>query len=293
VWPSVRIGISTACLYGFPLRYTLRLAAECGFDGIELVMAPEIRLRGATGVLRLCREYGLDILAVHVALLPPGPLKNGPKALLRATRMALELTAPSVVFHTPFADWATKRAQRWLEALDGCQRMVDGTATRLALENVGVYGGEESEDVLGPIPILCSFARLYDLHLTLDTCHVGNGPLGLMETYAQMRPRLVNIHLSDYRQIADVAASGAHNRRWPFGRHDVYAEHQLPGEGDLPLREFLARLRQDGYDGTVNLEVGPVALQVWSPRKTRQRLAQVQRFITEALAECPPNAHGT
>jgi sugar phosphate isomerase/epimerase len=293
VWSSVRIGISTACLYGFPLRYTLRLAADCGFDGIELVMAPEIRLRGAGGVERLCRAYGLDILAVHVALLPPGALKNNAKGLVDATRMAIELTAPSVVFHGPFADWATRRTQRWLDALDLCQRMADGTTTRLALENVGVYGGEESADVMGSIPILCSFARLYDLYLTLDTCHVGNSPLGLMETYVQMRPRLVNVHLSDYAQIATWTASGVHGHQLPIGRHGLYAEHQLPGEGDLPLREFLARLKQDHYAGTVNLEIGPAALRVWSPRKTRQRLGQARDFIAQARAERQPSPRVT
>ncbi len=239
-------------------------------------------------MMRLCRAYEMDILAVHVPLLPPGKLKNNAKGLVDATRMALELAAPSVVFHGPFADWATKRARRWMSALDRCRRMVEGTATRLALENVGVYEGRESEDVLGPIPILCSFARLYDLHLTLDTCHVGNGPLDLMETYAQMQPHLINVHLSDYAQIKHLTASGVHNHRLPLGRHGLYAEHQLPGEGDLPLREFLARLKQDGYDGTINLEIGPAALQIWSPRKTRQRLAQARRFITEALAESQP-----
>ena len=284
MWSSVRIGISTACLYGFPLRYTLRLAAECGFDGVELVMAPEIRLRGATGVMRLCRAYDMDILAVHVALLPPGRFKNNAKGLVDATRMGLELSAPSVVFHGPFADWPTRRAQRWLDALDRCQRMVKGTATRLALENVGVYEGKESEDVLGAIPTLCSFARLYDLFLTLDTCHVGNGPLGLMDTYAQMRSRLVNVHLSDYAQIPARGAPNNPNHRLPLGRHGLYAEHQLPGEGDLPLAEFLARLKRDDYDGAVNLEIGPAALRIWSSRKTRQRLSQAREFVAQALA---------
>jgi sugar phosphate isomerase/epimerase len=284
VWLSVRVGISTACLYGFPLRYTLRLAAKCGFDGIELVMAPEVHLRGARGIARLCRAYGLEILAVHVGILPIGALRNNAKDIVAATRMALELAAPSVVFHGPFADWSTKRAQSWLHTLDRCQRMVDGTATLLALENISMYEGKDSADVLGPIPILCSFARLYDICLTLDTCHVGNGPLGLMETYAQMRSRLVNVHLSDYAQIATLAAPDAPNHRLPLGHHGLYAEHQLPGQGDLPLVEFLARLKHDGYGGTVNLEIGPAALGIWSPRKTRQRLEQARDFIAQALA---------
>ena len=128
----VRLGISTACLYGFPLDYTLGLAAECGFDGIELVMAPEASLRSPAGVARLCRAHGLDVLAVHVALFPSGPLKNSAGSLASATRFALELGSPCVVFHGPFARWASRRAQRWLTAVETCRRMVDGSPTRLA-----------------------------------------------------------------------------------------------------------------------------------------------------------------
>ena len=85
----MRLGISTACLYGFPLDYTLGLAAACGFDGIELVMAPEASLRSPAGVARLCRAHGLDVLAVHVALFPSGPLKNSAGSLAAVSSVVM------------------------------------------------------------------------------------------------------------------------------------------------------------------------------------------------------------
>ncbi|MBC7234879.1 MAG: sugar phosphate isomerase/epimerase [Chloroflexi bacterium] len=279
----MRIGLSTACLYGFPLRHTLRTAADCGFDGIELVMTSEVWLRGAAGVARLCREYGLDVLSVHVALLPPRLPIYRDGRLRAATRMALELGSPCVVFHGPFARWDTAKTRHWLESVETCLTLVTGTGTRLALENVALYDREHSLDVLGPIPVLCSFARRYGLALTLDTCHVGNGPLDLLQVYEQMRPYLVNVHLSDYGR--GPISVGHMPGSW---YHRFIAEHQFPGEGDLPLNKFLAALAGDGYKGSINLEIGPLHLKVWSSSRTRQRLGEALAFVRQALSNACP-----
>jgi len=62
-------------------------------------------------------------------------------------------------------------------------------------------------------------------HLTLDTTHIGTWGHELLTIYEQAKTRIIHMHLSNF-----------------YGQ-----EHQLPGEGHLPLGKFLRWLALDGY----------------------------------------------
>jgi sugar phosphate isomerase/epimerase len=120
--------------------------------------------------------------------------------------------------------------------------------------------------------------------ITLDTAHTGANGDDLLELYAKVRPRLRNIHLSD----------------WLLRRGDHHT-HLVPGQGALPLAAFLGALARDAYAGLVTLEVSPVHLHAWSLRQGRARLAESLAFVRASLpaAESPPrgvplqeSAHG-
>jgi sugar phosphate isomerase/epimerase len=275
------ISLSSACLYHLPLRSCFRLAAEAGYAGVELVMGPEVALRGPRAVARLARAYGLVIPSVHHALYRLGPEAWRDRRPEQATRLALELGAPRVVIHGPWAtDWAEPAARRWLRELDRCQRLTRGTGTRLALENPGIYNDDDARNVLADDGVLLRFAIEHDLDLTFDTCHVGTGQVGLLHVYARLRPRVANIHLSDLRpsllQRSRLLRS-------------VASHHQYPGEGDLPLTEVLCRLASDGYTGSITLEVSLFALHFWSWGAMRRRLAGAAEFVRAGLLSAAPN----
>ena len=72
----LRLSFSTATLYHFPLRAAFALAHEAGFEGVELVLGPEVMLRGAAYVRQLSHEYSLAVLSVHPPMIPyPGQNK--------------------------------------------------------------------------------------------------------------------------------------------------------------------------------------------------------------------------
>ena len=279
----MRIGLSTACLYGLPLRSFLRMAASCDVDGVELVMCPEVRLRGARGIRRLLCAFGLDVLSVHVALLPPLPVRWPGDGLGVATRVAVDLGADAVVFHAPFSPWASSSTQRWLTSLDGAMGAVKGTRTSLALENVGTYGQDTDGEALSSIPELVAFAERRSISLTLDTCHVGNAAMGLLETYERVRPLLANVHLSDYGPRTDEKRVSSRSLT-----HSLRSEHRFPGAGDLPLRRFLRQLAADGYTGSINLELSPLALRLWEPRQVGERLGAAVDWVRNAIREGTP-----
>jgi len=255
----------------YPLDATLRVAAEAGYDAIELVMCPEVWLRGTAPVRRMAERYGLAIPTIHQTLFPFSPTGGGARRVIDATRAAVELGVPTVVFHTPAArNWKEEAAQRWLRAVDEAQGVAVGASTRLALENAGAYHRSEPPGLLSRLPDLVACAQRYDLDLTFDTCHAGTAGLDLLEAYAVLRGRLANVHLSDLRRLG---------LPWHPPLVDVvWAHHQLPGHGCLDLAPLVARLREDRYQGPVTTEVSFMALAFWSPRAAVRRLRRMASF---------------
>ena len=281
----MRASLSTACLFHLPLRRLFALAAEIGFDGIELVMGAEVWLRGSDYVRGLSAEYGLPVVSVHQTLLRFGPSGGGARRMLDATRVALALGSATVVVHTPYVlDWADRRALDWLEQLRVCRQLVRGTGTRLSVENPGWYGSFSPGQALACLPELAAFARWHGLGITLDTCHLGTCGLPLIEAYDLVADCLVNVHLSDLKHLS-----------FPLEAHHlqtVFARHQLPGDGHLGLGAFLAHLAAQGYQRLLTLEAGAVALGVWSPREVRRRLAAALSFMRTAGGATSQTAPG-
>jgi sugar phosphate isomerase/epimerase len=89
----------------------IRLAAECGFGGVELSVHQEVWWGGAARIRRLAREHGLEIFSVHQTLLPARMAPGGAK-MLDAVRTALAVGAPRVVIHGPKASSWSQPAAR-------------------------------------------------------------------------------------------------------------------------------------------------------------------------------------
>ena len=155
----MNVSLSTSCLFHLSLRRVLRLAQETGYDGIELVLGLEAWLKGADKTVALVREFDLDILSIHQSLLPLTPAGSGDARMLDAARFAAEIGCPTVVIHGPWsAAWGEKASHLWLEMLDRTLCAIEGTGTRLALENVGVYQNKDRANVLASNDALLVFA---------------------------------------------------------------------------------------------------------------------------------------
>jgi sugar phosphate isomerase/epimerase len=58
--------------------------------------------------------------------------------------------------------------------------------------------------------------------------------------------------------------------------------HVMPGEGELPLRELLATMAQDRYDGIVTLELHPREVGVVGRIQQARRMRQALDFVRAA-----------
>ncbi len=266
----MKIALSAASLYLYPLRYTFRLARELGFDGLELAIGPEVRWRGGRYVRRLSQEYGLTVFGLHP------PMFSGPEGLSleeflpRMVSLGKEMRSHTLVVHAPKVvgpDEGSRDIEAILRAREGLDELL------LTLETRAHFLGEE-ECLFDDLRVLRDFAAEHALYLTLDTAHVGTLGYDLLEAYEICKPRLVNIHLSDLRREKPPG-------RWSY-LQTFFQHHQLPGEGYLPLDDLLGRLAEDGYRGTVVVEISPFALGAWWPGRVKRNLRRCLAFINGA-----------
>ncbi|HEU5349179.1 MAG TPA: sugar phosphate isomerase/epimerase, partial [Ktedonobacterales bacterium] len=134
------------------------------------------------------------------------------------------------------------------------------------------YAGR-SPHLLDDVAALTEYARAHNCGVTLDTCHVGANGEDLMAIYEVVRPLLRNVHLSDARGTGQYAQT-----------------HVMPGEGDLPLKELLATMARDGYDGLITMELHPREVGLVGREHQARRLRQSLDFVRAAIGTGTPSA---
>ncbi len=272
------IALSTGSLYSYGLARVLNLAAEAGFDAVEIMVDERWDTRQPAYLRRLSRESGLPIAAVHNPFLPNVPgWPSDPLGRLRlSAALAREVGAPLVVTHLPLRirgarveliGFKAKRLtvpiplpgesgyRRFL--LNGPARFEAEEAVVVAVENMPVkrlLGRELDIYALNRTEFLATLP-----HLTLDTTHLGTRGLDPLAVYEELKERVAHVHLSDFKET----------------------EHLLPGDGHLPLGELLERLARDGYGGAVTVELGPEALHAEDETRVKERLRQAVVFCRE------------
>ncbi|MFQ5813093.1 MAG: sugar phosphate isomerase/epimerase family protein [Anaerolineae bacterium] len=276
----MELSLSTGCIYIYPLRSIFNIASESGFAGVELVVSPEVELRGGRYVRCLAESYGLTIFSLHPPILTFPGWSDYRTVVPRLIDLALEAGAGYVVLHPPNAhSLADDGGRSYLEALtEGLQR-TEGTDVRIALENRAFFRSGDRRYVLGDLRELRAFADKLDLPLVLDTSHAATSSYSLAEAYRIFAGRLVNVHLSDLRYPP-----------WPLSVHYLHTylkHHQIPGDGQLPLADFLGRLAADGYCGPITLEISPIALRIWWPPGVKSQLARCVAYVRRTFRTSP------
>lgn len=268
---GMRISFSTATFYSNSLEYSLRLARDAGYDGVELALGVGYQLRGPRPYLRAIQAIGVPVLSVHPPFLR---LRIGgwPLAVSRRmtslTSVAHLVDAPLCVSHVPdLRSKDSRRANLFKRAIALGYETAPGNVT-IALETTQ-YAGRPPH-LLDDVATLTAFAAEHNCGITLDTCHTGANGEDLLAVYDIARPLLRNLHLSDTRGTGPRART-----------------HVMPGEGDLPLQELLSRMASDGYDGLITMELHPREVGFFGRRRQEQRLRQAREFVLAAMGAEP------
>ena len=231
--PPVRVGLSTAAVYPEPTAAAFSLAADLGYDGLEIMVQAEAASQDADQLAALVDHYQVPVLSVHspCLLITARVWSTDPLVkLARSVDMAERLGAQTVVVHPPFL-WQRAAAARFTESVAELQARTD---VRIAVEN------------MVPAQIRGVLVNTYRPHwnpvsaghrwFTLDLSHTATSGNDALEMAAAMGSRLGHLHLAD-------------------GSGSTRDEHLVPGRGGQPCAEILGGLAAGGFDGAVVLEI--------------------------------------
>jgi sugar phosphate isomerase/epimerase len=276
------IALSTGSLYTYGLARAFELAAEAGFDAMEVMVDHRWDSRQPAYLRRLCQETSLPIVAIHSPFTPyvPGWPHDPVGRLQESTALARQVGAGVVVAHLPLRIRAAKIEfydspsipRSWPLFLPARRRyrgfLTNGLAqfeaaegVRIGVENMPAHrilGRRVSYYALNHLEALGGFP-----HLTLDTTHLGTWGLDPVAVYERFRSRVIHVHLSNFNG----------------------QQHRLPEDGHLPLGELLRHLTRDEFGGAVTVEVNPGVLQAEDEKLTRAHLRRAVQFCRSNTIE--------
>jgi sugar phosphate isomerase/epimerase len=262
----MRFALSTGSLYTYGLDRIFALAAEAGFDGLEVLVDPRFDTRQPVYLLRLMERYGLPIVSVHAPFRPkrlPAWPKTQAESIAATAEIARAVGAEVMIIHLPY--WKERAYARWLRDDLKAWRRANPSPV-IAVENMPLKWVRWWP--FAPLD-LWRMNRLEEweafAHLMLDTTHLATKGLDPLVTYERVREWVVHVHLS--------------NARWEGRR---VREHRRLEDGFLPLDALISRLAQGGYDGIATVELHPDALEAEDEEKVRLHLRQQVDFCRRA-----------
>lgn len=231
--PGAKVALSTASTYPETCTTAFEMAADLGFDGVEVMVWTDPVSQDPDALRGLSERYGVPILAIHAPclLLTQRVWSTDPWTKLQRAQAAAErVGASTVVVHPPFR-WQREYARGFVE---GLARMQDETDVVFAVENMFPWRARNRE--------VTAYLPHWDLleldfpATTLDLSHTAVSDTDALDLVDVLGDRLAHVHLAD--------GSGSNKD-----------EHLVPGRGTQPCADVLERLARRGYDGNVVLEV--------------------------------------
>ncbi|GAA4858983.1 MULTISPECIES: sugar phosphate isomerase/epimerase family protein [Saccharopolyspora] len=267
----IPVGLSSASVWPQPASAAFEMAAELGFDGVEVMVWADAVSQDVAALERLSEQYDVPILAVHAPCLlitqrvwSPEPEER----LRRAVVAASELGARTVVVHPPFR-WQRRYAEMFSELVT---ELEETSGIDVAVENMfplrppnswnrirggGRSGGAPTFNGLSAFKPSPDPTEVGHAHYTLDVSHAAAAHVDALALLKRMNSGLAHVHLAD--------GTGASRD-----------EHLVPGQGKQPCAEVCEALAADDYRGSVVLEVN--TRKARGPQQRAEMLAESLLF---------------
>lgn len=248
-----QVALSSASVYPEGCADAFALAAELGYDGVEVMVWTDAVSQNPTALRRLAEYHDVPVLAVHAPTLLVTQRVWGREPWTKvemACELAREVGASTVVVHPPFR-WQREYAAAFVE---GVQEVSERSGVRIAVENMYPWRAGQRE-MLAYAPGWDPVGLPYP-DVTLDLSHAATAGQDGLELAEALGDRLAHLHLAD-------------------GLGSAKDEHLVPGRGGQPCGDVLESLTARGWSGTVVVEV--------NTRRCRTR-AERELDLAESLA---------
>jgi sugar phosphate isomerase/epimerase len=263
--PDIPVTLSTASVYPRRAAFAFQVAAELGYDGVEVMVWSDPATQDARTLQHLAAVHGMPVRSIHAPTLlvsqrvwgrPPAP------KLRRSVDLALEVGAGTVVVHPPFR-WQYKYAR---EFQDQVRELSEDTGVTIAVENMYPWRPRKHRgrrDYMAYLPGWDPTEHGYD-HVTLDLSHAACAGQDGLELVKVFGDRLRHVHLAD--------GSGA-----------ARDEHLVPGRGNQPCDLVLEELVSRGWRGDVVVEIA-----TRRARTAHERHTDLEAALTYARSYLQP-----
>ncbi|WP_166844867.1 sugar phosphate isomerase/epimerase [Isoptericola sp. BMS4] len=260
----IPVTLSTASVYPRRAAFAFEVAAELGYDGVEVMVWSDEATQEPAALRRLEDEHGVPVRSIHAPTLLVSQRVWGRSPgdkLRRSVDVAHEVGASTVVVHPPFR-WQYKYARQFQDLVH--ELNVSGDVT-IAVENMYPWRPRSKGDreLKAYLPGWDPADHDYDA-VTLDLSHAAvaqQDGIALVEEFAG---RLRHVHLAD-------------------GTASARDEHLVPGRGDMACDKVLEELSRRDFAGDVVVEI--------STRKARtahERHADLEAALLFARAHLAP-----
>ncbi len=266
----IQIALSSASVWPQPARAAFEMAADLGYDGVEVMVWADAVSQDVAALRRLSEQYGVPVLAVHAPclLITQRVWSSEPEERLRkAVVAASDLGASTVVVHPPFR-WQRRYADNFAELVADLE---ETSGIKIAVENMfPVRPPRGWNRIRGRTGGLSAFRPSPDptevgyRNYTLDLSHAAAAHTDTIELMKRMGDGLTHVHLAD--------GTGASRD-----------EHLLPGHGKQPCADVCEALASGGFTGTVVLEVN-----TRKAKNPQQRAAQLAEALLFARLHLEP-----
>jgi len=249
----IPVALSTSSVYPRGPEHAFAMAADLGYDGVEVLVTGNSTSRDASALFGLQQRFGVPVLAIHApTLLLTQQVWGGAwKKIQRSALLTHGLGCDVVVAHPPFR-WQGRYASGFEE---GVRRANESYGVRIAVENMYPWRarGREAQMYLphwDPVPMDYRY-------VTWDFSHAAIDRVDSLAAVQALGERLTHVHLCD-------------------GTDTASDQHLEPGQGSQPVQETLRHLAATGFTGSVAAEI--------STRKWRKEPGEVERILARTLA---------
>lgn len=280
----MKLGFVSAILPELPLQEVLRLAADIGYDCVEIMCWPpskaERRYAGITHIdvdaldnslddaevskiRSLCTE--LDVSISGLGYYPNALSPNGDEAELAVGHIAKVIDAAAALeighMNTFIGrDWTRSVDENWPRLLETWVPLLmraEACGVKVGIENCPMlFSGDEWPGGKNIATSPSIWRRLFEdvgsanLGLNYDPSHMIWQHMDYLQPMVDFANRIFHLHAKDVRidraRLDDVGIMGHPNE---------YHTPKLPGMGDVDWGKFFSILTDTGYRGAVCVEV--------------------------------------
>ncbi|WP_372671412.1 sugar phosphate isomerase/epimerase family protein [Amycolatopsis kentuckyensis] len=233
----VPVGLSTASVWPLKAGTAFELAAELGYDGVEVMVWADAVSQDVSALRRWSRRTGVRVLSIHSPSLLITQRIWSPDPVVRlrmSVEAAQELGARTVVVHPPFR-WQRRYGDAFGDLVD---ELEESSGIEIAVENmfkVRPPGGSKNSRVSAFRPSIDP-TDVGFRHYTLDLSHTAAARMDALALAERMGEGLSHVHLAD-------------------GTGVPKDEHLVPGRGGQPCAALLEKLVSSGFGGQIVLEI--------------------------------------